>query len=67
MALHDASHHHAYGVSVPAQHACMIYLSHIIIFIVSFYEGKQTEGERHVCDENASTALAVQTKWLTKD
>jgi len=44
MALHDASHRHAYGGSVPAQYAFMIYLSHIITFIVSFYEGKQTEG-----------------------
>jgi len=65
MALHNASHRHTYGGSVPAQYAFMIYLSHIIIFIVSFYEGKHT-GERHVCDENSSTTLAVQTKWLTK-
>jgi hypothetical protein len=44
----------------------MIYLSHIITFIVSLYEDKQAEGTRHVCDENASTALAVQTNWMTK-
>jgi hypothetical protein len=58
MALHNASHLHAYGGSVPAQYAFMIYLSHIITFTVSLYEDKQAEGARHVCDENASTALA---------
>jgi hypothetical protein len=66
MAQHDASHRAAYGGSVPAQYAFMIYLSHIITFIVSLYEDKQAEGERHVRDENASTALAFQTNWLTE-
>jgi len=66
MALHDASHLLANGGSVPAQYAFMIYLSHIITFIASLYEDKQAEGARHVCNENASTALAVQTNWLTK-
>jgi len=66
MALQVASHRRAYGGSFPAQYDFMIYLSHIITFIVSLYEDKQAEGARHVCDENASTALAVQTNWLTK-
>ena len=66
MALHDASHLHAYGGSVPAQYAFMIYFSHIITCIVSLYEDKQAEGARHVCDENASTASAIQTNWLSE-
>jgi hypothetical protein len=66
MALHDASHRLASGGSVPAQYAFMIYISHIITFFVSFYEDKQAQGARHMCDENASTASAVQTNWLTK-
>lgn len=44
----------------------MIYLSHIITFIVSLYKGKQAEGTSHVCDENASIVLGVQANWLTK-
>jgi hypothetical protein len=44
----------------------MIYLSYTITLIVSCYEDQQAEGARHVCDENASTALALQTNWLSK-
>jgi hypothetical protein len=59
MALHDSSHGHAYGGSVPTYYPFMIYFSHIITFIFSLYEDKQAEGARHVCDKNASTALGV--------
>lgn len=67
MAIHDASYLHAYGCSVSVQYAFMIYLSHKITFIFSFYEDRQAGGAYHVWNKNASTALAVQTNWLTKD